>query len=155
MSKKKDKDRFAKSVEIVNKQAKYLYEWLERFTAGIVLQGTEVKSLRMGKASIGEGYILIDKGEAWLKNTHISEYTEGTYSNHDPKRGRKLLLNKKELIKLKLEIQIQGITIIPLRLYFNERGIAKLDITLARGKKLHDKREDIKKRDIEREIARD
>lgn len=152
MSVKKDKDKFAKKVEIVNRQARYLYEIIEKYTAGIVLTGTEIKSLRMGKASIGEGYIFIDNGEVWLKNCHISEYTEGTYNNHDPKRLRKLLLQKKEILKLKQKLEQKGLTIIPLKIFFNERGYAKLEIALARGKKLHDKREDIKKKDTIREL---
>jgi SsrA-binding protein len=152
MSVKKDKDKFSKKVEILNRQARYLYEVIEKYTAGIVLKGTEIKSLRMGKASIAEGYIFIDDGEVWLKNCHISEYTEGTYNNHDPKRLRKLLLQKKEILKLKQKLEQKGLTIIPLKIYFNERGYAKLEIALARGKKIHDKREDIKKKDTIREL---
>jgi len=152
MSVKKDKDKFGKKVEILNRQARYLYEVIEKYTAGIVLKGTEIKSLRMGKASIAEGYIFIDDGEVWLKNCHISEYTEGTYNNHDPKRLRKLLLQKKEILKLKQKLEQKGLTIIPLKIYFNERGYAKLEIALARGKKIHDKREDIKKKDTIREL---
>lgn len=152
MSVKKDKDKFSKKVEIVNRQARYLYEIIEKYTAGIVLTGTEIKSLRMGKASIGEGYVFINDGEVWLKNCHISEYTEGTYNNHDPKRLRKLLLKKKEILKLKQKLEQKGLTIVPLKIFFNERGYAKLDIALARGKKLHDKREDLKKKDTLREL---
>ncbi|MCS7077052.1 MAG: SsrA-binding protein SmpB [Bacteroidia bacterium] len=152
MSVKKDKERFSKKIEIVNRQARYLYEILEKYTAGIVLTGTEIKSLRMGKASIAEGYIFIDNGEVWLKNSHIAEYTEGTYNNHDPKRLRKLLLQKKEILKLKQKLEQKGLTIIPLKIFFNQRGYAKLEIALARGKKLHDKREDIKKKDAIREL---
>lgn len=148
----KDKERFSKKIEIVNRQARYLYEILEKYTAGIVLTGTEIKSLRMGKASIAEGYIFIDNGEVWLKNSHIAEYTEGTYNNHDPKRLRKLLLQKKEILKLKQKLEQKGLTIIPLKIFFNQRGYAKLEIALARGKKLHDKREDIKKKDAIREL---
>lgn len=152
MSVKKDKDKFGKKVEILNRQARYLYEILEKYIAGIVLTGTEVKSLRMGKASIAEGYVFIDNGEVWLKNCHISEYTEGTYNNHEPKRLRKLLLQKKEILKLKQKLEQKGLTIIPLKIFFNERGYAKLEIALARGKKLHDKREDLKKKDSLREL---
>jgi SsrA-binding protein len=152
MSVKKDKDKFGKKVEILNRQARYLYEVIEKYTAGMALKGTEIKSLRMGKASIAEGYIFIDNGEVWLKNCHISEYTEGTYNNHDPKRLRKLLLQKKEILKLKQKLEQKGLTIIPLKIYFNERGYAKLEIALARGKKIHDKREDIKKKDTVREL---
>lgn len=152
MSTKKDKDKFSKKVEIVNRQARYLYEILEKYTAGMVLTGTEIKSLRMGKASIGEGYIFIDNGEVWLKNSHIAEYTEGTYNNHQPKRLRKLLLQKKEILKLKQKLEQKGLTIVPLKIFFNERGYAKIEIALARGKKLHDKREDIKKKEAIREL---
>jgi len=119
-----------------------------------MLTGTEVKSLREGKASFNDSYCIFNKGELWLKSFHISEYSHGTVNNHDPVRERKLLLNKRELKKLEAKIKEKGYTIIPLRLFFNEKNLAKLEIGLGKGKKLHDKRETIKQRDTERELKR-
>ncbi|MBO9682890.1 MAG: SsrA-binding protein SmpB, partial [Flavisolibacter sp.] len=120
----------------------------------IVLTGTEVKSLREGKASFNDSYCIFNKGELWIKSFHISEYSHGTVNNHDPVRERKLLLSKRELKKLEAKIKEKGYTIIPLRLFFNEKKLAKLEIGLGKGKKLHDKRETIKQRDTERELKR-
>ena len=141
-------------MEIKNRSAYFEYYVDDKFTAGIMLLGTEVKSLRSGRASFNDSYCLIDGGEMWLKSFHISEYTHGTYNNHNPLRDRKLLLNKRELKKLQSKIKEKGYTIIPLRLFFNEKNLAKLEIGLAKGKKLHDKRESIKERDTEREMKR-
>ena len=120
----------------------------------MLLKGTEVKSLREGKANFNDSYCLLHKGELWLRSFHISEYSHGTVNNHDPIRERKLLLNRRELKKLESKIKEKGYTIIPLRLFFNEKNLAKLEIGLAKGKKLHDKRETIKQRDVEREMKR-
>lgn len=119
-----------------------------------MLTGTEVKSLREGKASFNDSYCIFNKGELWIKSFHISEYSHGTVNNHDPVRERKLLLNKRELKKLEAKIREKGYTIIPLRLFFNEKNLAKLEIGLGKGKKLHDKRETIRQRDTERELKR-
>ena len=120
----------------------------------MVLKGTEVKSLREGKASFNDSYCIFQKEELWIRSFHISEYSHGTANNHDPVRERKLLLNKRELKKLAEKIKEKGYTVVPLRLFFNEKNLAKLEIGLAKGKKLHDKRETIKQRDTEREMKR-
>jgi len=141
--------------EIKNRSAYFEYFIDDRYTAGIVLRGTEVKSLREGKANFNDSYCLFQKGELWIKSFHISEYSHGTVNNHDPIRERKLLLNKRELKKLEGRLKKEtGYTIVPLRLYFNEKNLAKLEIGLGKGKKLHDKRETIKQRDTDREIKR-
>jgi SsrA-binding protein len=138
-----------------NRRARFDYEIGETFEAGLALTGTEVKSLRTGKATIAESYAHVDrKGEAWLVNANIPEYLSGNRFNHEPKRPRKLLLKQRELVKLSHGVERDGMTIVPMRLYFNERGRAKLQIALARGKKLHDKREVEKKRDWSREKGR-
>ena len=144
-----------KTIQIKNKKARFEYELLEEFTAGIVLTGTEIKSIRNSKASIAESFCEFNKqGELFTINMHIEEYAYGTRFNHLPKAQRKLLLNKKELKKLHREVQNTGLTIVPLRLYINEKGFAKLRIALARGKKLYDKRETIKDRDNKRDLDR-
>ena len=120
----------------------------------MILTGTEVKSLRAGKASFNDSYCIIHKGELWLKNLHITEYSHGTVNNHDPLRERKLLLQKRELKKIEGKLKEKGYTLIPLRIFFNEKNLAKVEIGLGKGKKLHDKRDTIKKRDIEREMKR-
>ena len=141
-------------MEIKNRQAYFEYFFDDKYVAGIMLTGTEVKSLREGKASFTDSYCIFNKGELWIKSFHISEYSHGTVNNHDPVRERKLLLNKRELKKLEAKIKEKGYTIIPLRLFFNEKNLAKLEIGLGKGKKLHDKRETIKQRDTERELKR-
>jgi SsrA-binding protein len=141
-------------MEIKNRQAYFEYFFDDKYTAGIVLTGTEVKSLREGKANFNDSYCIFHKGELWIRSFHISEYSHGTVNNHDPIRERKLLLNKRELKKLAAKIKEKGYSIIPLRLYFNEKNLAKLEIGLGKGKKLHDKRETIKQRDTEREMKR-
>ena len=144
-----------KTVNIQNKKARFQYEILDKYTAGIVLSGTEIKSIRSGKASITESFCEFnDQTELFVVNMTIEEYIYGTYYNHKPKATRKLLLNKKELKKLYKEVQNTGLTIIPLRLFVNEKGYAKLDIALAKGKKLFDKRETIKDRDNKRDLDR-
>jgi SsrA-binding protein len=122
--------------------------------AGLVLTGTEVKSLREGRASFNDSYCYFHKGELWIKSLHIAEYSHGTYHNHEPLRERKLLLNKKELKKLESKLKEKGFTIVPLSIFFNDKGLAKIEVGLGKGKKLHDKRETIKARDSEREIKR-
>ena len=137
-----------KKINILNKKAKFQYEILEKYTAGIVLTGTEIKSIRNSKASIAESFCEFnDRGELFVINMTIEEYLYGTYYNHKPKAERKLLLNKRELKKLEKEVQNTGLTIIPLRLFVNDKGFAKMDIALAKGKKLYDKRETIKDRE--------
>lgn len=145
----------ANPVNIKNKKASFEYFLLEKYTTGIVLSGTEIKSLRESKANIADAYCLFVNGELFIRNMHISEYKFGTYNNHEPKRDRKLLLTKRELKKLNTRLKEQGVTIIPLRLFINDKGLAKLEISLAKGKKQYDKRETIKGKDIQREIDRD
>lgn len=147
------KERFSRSVNIRNRQAVFDFEILERFTAGMVLQGTEIKSIREGKASLSEGYCFIDRGEAFIKGMTINPYAEGTIYNHEPARQRKLLLQKTEIRKLEKSSQVRGLTIVPLRIFISERGQAKLEIALARGRKTHDKREHIKEREVRREMS--
>lgn len=142
------------TVEIKNKKASFEYEFLERYTAGIKLTGTEIKSIRAGKANLVDAYCYFEKGELYVKGLHIAEYEWGNLNNHDPRRVRKLLLTRKELNKLFRRSQEKGLTIIAYRLWINDRGWAKLDIALARGKKQYDKREDIKKKDLQREMDR-
>jgi SsrA-binding protein len=149
----KDKPNFKLVAD--NRRARYDYELGESFEAGLALTGTEVKSLRAGKATIAESYAHVDRaGEAWLVNANIPEYAAGNRFNHEPKRPRKLLLKSREIAKLARGVEREGMTIVPLRLYFNARGRAKLQIALGRGKKLHDKRETEKKRDWGREKGR-
>ena len=136
-----------------NKRARHDYQILETWEAGIVLGGTEVKSLREGKANIGDAYGVVRDGEVYLLNLHISPYERGGYSNHEPERTRKLLLHKKEIRRLIGAVERQGLTLVPLDIYF-KRGLAKVTLALAKGKKLHDKREAARERDAAREIAR-
>ena len=143
-----------KNVNIRNKKASFEYEFLETHVAGIVLKGTEIKAIRMSKASISEAYCLFDKEELWIKNMNISTYDKGSFYNHDPLSARKLLLKKAELKKLLVHSKEKGLTMIALRLFTNERGYAKVEIALAKGKKLYDKRESIKSKDNEREMQR-
>ena len=144
-----------KTVNILNKKAKFQYEILDKYTAGIVLTGTEIKSIRSGKASIAESFCEFnEQGELFVINMSIEEYAYGNYINHRPKAERKLLLNKKELKKLEKEVKNSGLTIVPLRLFITENGFAKLNIALAKGKKLYDKRESIKDRDNKRNLDR-
>src|SRR5436189_1122515 len=137
-----------------NRKARFHYEIGETFEAGISLTGTEVKSLRVGKATIAEAYADARGGEIWLVNSNISEYRQGGRFNHAPKRPRKLLLHRRQINKLAGAVEREGMTLVPLKLYFNEKGRAKVEIALARGKKLHDKRETEKKRSWERERGR-
>ncbi|GAB5474351.1 MAG: SsrA-binding protein SmpB [Maribacter sp.] len=144
-----------KNINIKNRRARFEYELLDTYTAGIVLGGTEIKSIREGKASISESFCEFnDNAELFIINMHIDEYSHGSHYNHQPRAERKLLLNKKELKKLYKEVKASGLTIIPLNLFLNDRGLAKLNIALAKGKKLYDKRETMKDRDNKRNLDR-
>ncbi|MBI1782331.1 MAG: SsrA-binding protein SmpB [Sphingobacteriales bacterium] len=140
--------------ELKNRSAFHEYFIEQSFNAGMVLTGTEIKSIRGGKVSFNDAYCFLNKGELWIKGLHISEYALGTHYNHEPLRERKLLLTKKELRKLESKTKEKGYTIIPLKIFFNEKHFAKIEIGLAKGKKLHDKRESIKQKDVEREMKR-
>lgn len=141
-------------INIKNKKAKFEYHILEKFTAGIQLGGTEIKSIREGKASIQEAYCVVEEGEVFIRNMHIREYENASFYQHKPKADRKLLLNKQEIKKLEKKMNTKGFTIVPLRLFINKKGLAKLDIALAQGKKLYDKRQDLKEKDDKRAMDR-
>lgn len=144
-----------KKINIKNKRARFEYELLDTYIAGIVLSGTEIKSIRLGKASIAESFCEFnEKGELFVINMQVDEYAHGSHYNHRPKAERKLLLNKQELKKLHKEVKTSGLTIVPLSLFINDRGLAKIKIALARGKKLYDKRETLKERDTKRNLDR-
>ena len=140
-------------IVVRNRRARHEYEVLEKHEAGLVLTGTEVKSLRAGKANLQDSFARFDRGELWLNNLHISPYEQGNRFNHDPLRPRKLLLQRRELRKLIGQVEQQGLTLVPLDIYFR-RGIAKVTLALVRGKKLHDNRDDLRKKDAEREMER-
>tara|TARA_B100000508_G_scaffold118450_1_gene98618 strand:- start:131830 stop:132288 length:459 start_codon:yes stop_codon:yes gene_type:complete len=141
-------------INIKNKKAKFEYHILDKYTAGIQLGGTEIKSIRLGKASIQEAYCVVEDGEVFIRNMHIREYENASFYQHKPKADRKLLLNKQEIKKLEKKMNTKGFTIVPLRLFINQKGLAKLDIALAQGKKLHDKRQDLKEKDDKRAMDR-
>lgn len=141
-------------IDIKNKKAKFEFEFLETFTAGLQLSGTEIKSIRNNKASITEAYGVMINHELFLRNMYIADYENGTHYNHDTKRDRKLLLNKIELGKLNKKLKNKGLTIVPVKLFISDNGWAKINIALAKGKKIHDKREDLKSKDAQREIDR-
>lgn len=143
-----------KNVNILNKRAKFEFEFIEKYTAGIVLAGTEIKSIRLGKASIADSFCEFQNGELFMINSHVEEYSFGTHYNHKAKSERKLLLNKKELKSLHKSVQNKGLTIVPLRLFTNEKGLAKVEIALAKGKKIFDKRETIKERETKINLDR-
>mgnify|MGYP006254208217 CR=1 FL=1 len=143
-----------KNINIKNKRARFEYQILDKFIAGIQLNGTEIKSIRLGKVTITESFCAFKKDELWIRGMHIAEYEFGTYANHEPKRERKLLLNRQELDKLQKKLKDQGLTIVPLLLFINEKGWAKLEIAIAKGKKLHDKRDSMKEKDIQRDIEK-
>lgn len=142
------------NINIKNKRASFDYEFVDTYTAGIVLRGTEIKSIRQGKASLVDTFCFFSRGELWVKNMHIAEYFYGSYNNHAARRDRKLLLNKKELRKLERGTRETGFTIVPVRLFINEKGLAKLVIALAKGKKQYDKREALKEKDDKRMMDR-
>lgn len=137
-----------------NRKARFAYEVIDTIEAGLALTGTEVKSLRQGQANIQESYASVEGGEIWLINSYLPEYLQGNRFNHEPRRRRKLLLNKREMARLAQSVEREGMTMVPLKIYFNDRGRAKLLLAIARGKKLHDKRESEKKRDWAREKGR-
>ena len=143
-----------KDINIKNRRASFDYEIGDTFTAGIVLTGTEIKSLRQGKAGLTDTFCYVDNGEVWVKNMYIAVYFYGTYNNHATRRDRKLLLNRKEIAKLEKSGKETGFTIVPLRLFINDRGLAKLVIGIGRGKKAYDKRQAIKEREDKRSMAR-
>jgi len=149
-----EKKKFDKIINIRNKKASFEFEFLDTMIAGIVLRGTEIKSVREGKVSLTDAYCYFKRGELYVKQMHIAPYSMAASYNHDPVRERKLLLNKKELDKLESKYEEKGLSIDPVRIFINEKGHAKMEIALARGKKLHDKREDIKSKDVKRELAR-
>ncbi|WKK83256.2 SsrA-binding protein SmpB [Marivirga arenosa] len=149
-----DKKDFSKSVTVKNKKARFEYEWLDTYQAGLVLQGTEIKAIRLNKVSLQEAYCYIHRGEVFVKGMHIGLYELGTHYNHEEKRERKLLLKKQEIEKLKKRMEEKGLTLIPTKLYINSRGLAKIEIALAKGKKLHDKRDSIKEKDVKRELSK-
>ncbi|MEO6490578.1 MAG: SsrA-binding protein SmpB, partial [Ferruginibacter sp.] len=142
------------TLELSNKKAYYEYFFESKFIAGLVLQGTEIKSLRVGKASFNDSYCVFQQGELFVKSLHISEYAYGTYTNHEPMQERKLLLNKRELVKLEAKTKEKGYSIIPLRIFISEKGLAKMEIGLGKGKKVYDKRNTIKERENDRDIKR-
>lgn len=141
-------------INIKNKRATFDYELVETFTAGIVLTGTEIKSIRLGKASLVDTFCFFERGELWVKNMHIAEYFYGTYNNHNARRDRKLLLNKTELRKLSRLTKETGFTIVPIRLFINEKGLAKLVIAVAKGKKQYDKRQSLREKEDKRAMDR-
>ncbi|MDR1671910.1 MAG: SsrA-binding protein SmpB [Bacteroidales bacterium] len=141
-------------INIKNKKAAFEYEFLEKYVAGIQLLGTEIKSVREGKANLTDAYCFFRNNELWIQGMHIAEYRWGTCNNHNSRRERKLLLTRKELNKLERKSQDKGLTIIAIRTFLNERGLAKMEIALSRGKKLYDKRQDLKRKDTERELDR-
>lgn len=143
-----------KEINIKNKRATFDYNITDTYTAGIVLTGTEIKSIRLGKAGLTDTFCYVNNGEVWVKNMYISEYFYGTYNNHESRRDRKLLLNKKEIAKIEKSGKETGFSIIPLRLFINDRGLAKLVIGVGRGKKEYDKRQSIKEREDKRSMAR-
>ncbi len=144
----------ADKIDIKNKKAGFEFEILERFDAGIMLTGSEVKSIRNGGGSITEAFCFMRDGEIYVRNMNIPEYSHGSYANHEPMRLRKLLLNKRELKRIEAKMKERGLAVIPIRLFINERGFAKLEIGLGRGKKKYDKRESLKQKDTKREVDR-
>jgi SsrA-binding protein len=146
--------KISNTVNIENRKARFDYQFLETFTAGLVLKGTEIKSIREGKAGLSDSYCFFKNDELFIRNFHITEYADASFYNHDPLRERKLLLSRHELNKLLKKVKDSGLTIVPVKLFINDKGYAKLNIALARGKKAFDKRDDIKKRDVEREMNR-
>jgi SsrA-binding protein len=141
-------------INIQNKKARFEYLLIDKFVAGIVLTGTEIKSIRNGKASIQEAYCLFDKGEVWIRNMHINAYESGSHYNHKPRADRKLLLNQKEIDKIEKFLKVKGNTIVALKMFISDKGWAKLQIATAQGKKLHDKRQDLKEKDDKRDMDR-
>ncbi|MGO6900248.1 SsrA-binding protein SmpB [Rhizobium ruizarguesonis] len=150
----KGSQRVVNKIVAENRKARFNYEIIDTYEAGIVLMGTEVKSLREGKANIAESYASDEGGEIWLINSYLPEYLQANRFNHEPRRRRKLLLSGREIHRLRSAINREGMTLIPLKIYFNDRGRAKMELALAKGKKLHDKRESEKERDLNRQKSR-
>lgn len=148
------KTRFSDTVNIRNKKASFEYEFVDKFVAGVVLRGTEIKSIKEGKVNLQEGYCYFNRDELFVKGISISPYAQGTIYNHEPDRERKLLMKRAELRKLQSKLEEKGLALIPTRLFINDRGFAKIEIALAKGKKLHDKRQSIRERDAQKELAR-
>jgi SsrA-binding protein len=146
--------RFSNDINIRNRQASFEYELLDKYVAGLVLMGTEIKSIREGKATLQDGYCYFNNGELFVKGINITPYAQGTHYNHEAQRERKLLLKRSELKKIERKVDEKGLTLVPVRLFINDRGYAKLEIAVARGKKMHDKRESIKERDVKRELSK-
>lgn len=150
----KKKDIKSPNINIKNKRASFDYEFIDQFTAGIVLTGTEIKSIRQGKASLVDTFCYFNRGELWVKNMYVALYKEGSYNNHVERRERKLLLNRKELRSLEADSKAPGFTIVPVRMYINDKGLAKLVIAFAKGKKEFDKRQSLKEKEDRREMDR-
>lgn len=146
--------RFSNDINIKNRQAGYEYELLDRYVAGMVLRGTEIKSIREGKVNLQDGYCYMNQGELFMKGVTIMPYAQGTHYNHEAGRERKLLLKRSEIKKLEGKMEEKGLTVVPTRLFINDRGLAKIEIAVGRGKKLHDKRDSMRERDAKRELDR-
>ena len=150
----KDKNRFSNSINIKNRKASYEFEFLDKCTAGLQLQGTEIKSIREGKVQLQDAYCYFKNGELYIKQMHIAQFSEGSYNNHVTDRERKLLLTKRELAKWESKLEEKGLSIVPVRMFISDRGFAKLEVALGKGKKLFDKRDSIKDKDIKRDLER-
>ena len=148
------KEKLSNNIVIKNKRASFDYEFIETFMAGIVLTGTEIKSIRLGKASLVDAYCVVERREVWVKNMNIAEYFYGTYNNHATRRDRKLLLNRKEIRNIEAATKNDGFTIIPTKMFINEKGLVKVVIAIAKGKKEYDKRYSLKERDDKRDMSR-
>lgn len=148
------KQRFSNDINIRNRQAGFEYELLDKYVAGMVLRGTEIKSIREGKVNLQDGFCYFSNGELFVKGINITPYAQGTHYNHEGMRERKLLLKRSELKKLEGKVDEKGLTLVPTRLFLNDRGLAKLEIAVAKGKKLHDKRDSMRERDAKRELDR-
>jgi len=148
------KQRFSNDINIRNRQASYEYELLEKYVAGVVLTGTEIKSIREGKVNLQDGYCFFKNGELFVRGINITPYAQGTHYNHEATRERKLLMRRTELRKLEHRSEEKGLTLVPVRLFINDRGFAKIEIALGRGKKMHDKRDSIREKDVKRELSR-
>ncbi|MGB3179885.1 MAG: SsrA-binding protein SmpB [Cyclobacteriaceae bacterium] len=150
----KKESKFSNNISIRNRQARYEYEFLDVYVAGMSLRGTEIKSIRMGKVNMSSAFCVFHNNELYVREMHITPYELGTHENHDAKRERKLLLNRRELDKLKTKLDEKGLAIVPSKLFINARGLAKLEIALGRGKKLHDKRQSLKEKEQKREVSK-
>lgn len=152
MGKDKKKKETSKNVHIKNRKASFDYQFLDKYIAGLVLTGTEIKSVRQSQVVLGDSFCFFKDGELWVKQMHIAQYENGNHYNHEPTRERKLLLNRKELRKIEKKLAEKGLSIVPTRMFINDRGLAKLEVAVAKGKKLYDKRESMKEKDSKREL---